>query len=413
MFAAAPVPAQPQKLPPTCANVGFKAVHPATNDPTDFADDPGIVLAPGRHVLLDNVKVVLRHGSKVLGSAQIDRLSTSGTVLRLQPPAGQPAVRGPAGTSTVTATGTRHLNCPHRDESDTVGWRFTKPSLPVRAAPATTFVEDARSTGIKLYLRSVGHATVNGVSVRLLDGKGKSLAHATVPGTVSSGAILDFKVPSSVNAGSYTLRFNGRAAGAPKSQVWRLPIVLGTRSGPGQPPPDANAGAAVQHVVVDWSDNKAYGRDIAGFVAPGIGYGQIQCGFQKQNIRFFPTNLNREQSMMLWTYKNWVQNSEKSIRESIHNEFAGPDFQEGLNKFSPPEKHMTGEYEGLIADCGVLDAPFGSDLSPPTYIDLTWDWDFSNPPRSSCHVDATFYTENGNSAATTKPIARSLQVAWR
>src|SRR3954452_5044976 len=182
MFAAAPVPAQPQKLPPTCANVGFKAVHPATNDPTDFADDPGIVLAPGRHVLLDNVKVVLRHGGKVIASAQIDRLSTSGTVLRLQPQPGKAAVLVPSGWSTIAATGTRHIDCPHKYESDTVGWKFTKPSLPVRAAPATTFVEDARTSGLKLYLRSVGHQTVSGVIARVLDSKGKQIGASPVDG---------------------------------------------------------------------------------------------------------------------------------------------------------------------------------------------------------------------------------------
>jgi hypothetical protein len=411
MVAAAPVPVQVMKLPPTCANVGFKAVHPATNDPTDFADDPGIVLAPGRHVLLDDVTVVLRHNGKLLGSAHIDRLSTSGTVLRLLPPNGGPAVRVPAGTSLVTATGTRHLDCPHRHETDTVAWKFTKPSLPLRAAPATPFVEDAKVSGIKLYVRTVGHATVTNTSVRLLK-DGKSVAHATIPGTVTNGTVVNVGAPSSLTPGLYTMRFTGRQAGARTSQTWKAPLVLGTRSGAGLPPPGADVGAEVQHVVVDWSDNKAYGRDIAGFVAPGIGYGQIECGFQKQDLRFFPSDLNREQSMMLWTYKNWVQNNEKSIRESLHNEFTGPDFQEGLNKFSPPEKHMTGEYEGLIADRGVLDAPFGESLAPPTYIDLTWVWDFSDPRHSRCHVDATLYTDNGNPTEN-RPLARSLQVVWR
>jgi hypothetical protein len=412
MVAAAPVPVQPTKLPPTCANVGFKAVHPATNDPTSFADDPGIVLAPGRHVLLDDVTVVLRFKGRLLGSAHIDNLSTSGTVLRLQPPQGEAAVRVPAGVSTVTATGTRHLDCPHRHESDTVGWSFTKPSLPVRAAPATTFIEDARKSGLRLYLRTVGHTTASSVTATLLDGKAKPVGHATVPGTLTNGAIIDVPVPGSLPAGRYTLLFAGRAAGAKKPRTFRTPVVLGTRSGPGQPPVDADAGLSEQHVVVDWSDNKAFGRDTTGFVAPGIGYGEIVCGFQQQHVRFFPNDLNREQSMMLWTYKDWVQDHEKSIRESIHNEFSGPDFQEGLNKFSPPEKHMTGEYEGLIADRGVLDAPFGSELAPPTYIDLTWDWDFSNPRHSRCHVDATLRTENG-SPTETRPLARSLQVVWR
>lgn len=412
MVAAAPVPAQVVTLPPTCASVGFKALHPATTDPTSFADDPGIVVAPGRHVLLDNVRVVLRHNGRLLGSARIDHLSTSGTVLRLLPPAGQTSIRVPSGLSLVKATGTRHVACPHRNESDTVQWTFTKPSLPLRAAPATTFVEDARAGGLKLYVRSVGHATVRSVTARVLDAKGKSVAHATIPGAISTGAVVTVPMPSSLAAGKYTLRFAGRPSGARRDQTWKAPIVLGARSGPGQPPPGQQTGLAEQHVVVDWSDNKPAGRDTAGFVAPGIGYGEIVCSFQQQHIRFFPNDLNREQSMMLWTYKDWVQNQEKAIREDIHTEFSGPDFSEGFNKFSPPEKHMTGEYEGLIADRGVLDAPFGADLAPPTYVDLKWVWDFSNPRSGGCHVDATFYTENGDPTPN-RPLARSLQVVWR
>jgi hypothetical protein len=73
---------------------------------------------------------------------------------------------------------------------------------------------------------------------------------------------------------------------------------------------------------------------------------------------------------------------------------------------------MTGEYEGLITDRGTLEAPFGTGLAPPTYIDLTWVWDFSTPGKESCHVQATLRTENGNTGATL-PLARSAQVVWR
>jgi hypothetical protein len=129
-------------------------------------------------------------------------------------------------------------------------------------------------------------------------------------------------------------------------------------------------------------------------------------------VRFYPNDVGREQSMMLWAYKDWQENTEKSIRESVHTQFVGPSFQEGMNKFSPPEKHMTGEYEGLITDRGVLDEPFASLLAPPTYIRVAWTWDFSDPNDSRCHVDATLVTENGKLDGG-RPLARSAQVVWR
>jgi hypothetical protein len=208
------------------------------------------------------------------------------------------------------------------------------------------------------------------------------------------------------------VRLSGRGPGASKTQTWTLPLVLGTRSTPGSPPVDADAGLAEQHVVVDWSKNDPTGRDTAGFVAPGIGYGEIVCSYDQQHVRFHPNDLERETSMMLWTYKDWRDDTEKAIRESIHTQFGGPDFQEGLNKWSPPDKQMTGEYEGLISDRGPFEDGFAPSLAPPTSIDLTWEWRFATENRRDrCHIEAVLRTENGNPTPN-RPLARSLQVGW-
>jgi len=151
---------------------------------------------------------------------------------------------------------------------------------------------------------------------------------------------------------------------------------------------------------------------VAGFVVPGIGSGEISCAADQQHVRFYPDDTGREQSMMLWTYKDWGGGIEKAIRESVHTQFSGPSFQEGLNKFSPPEKRSTGRYVGLITDRGVLEAPFGDGLAPATSIDLRWEWDFSDPARARCHVEAVLRTENGDPTEA-RPLARTLQVVWR
>lgn len=410
MFAAqAP---EPPPIPKSCRFVDIKSARPQTTDPTSFEDDPAVVLAPGRYVAIEGVRVTMRRGSRLIGQRSFDRLSDSGGVVRLLPPAGRKALSVGRGPVRIRVTGTRAAACPQRDVDHTNGWRFDRPTLPVRAAPATTFVEDARSGGLRLYLRSVGERVVRGVRATLLRANGRAVATAKVPSALRDGTTLDVPVPSGLSAGRYDVRFSGLVGNSRKTRTWTTDIVLGSRSGPGAPPVDQDAGLSEQHVVVDWSGGQADGRDSAGFVAPGIGYGEIVCGYQQQHVRFYPNDVGREQSMMLWTYKDWQQNSEKSIRESIHTQFTGPSFQEGLNKFSPPEKHMTGEYEGLIADRGVLDAPFGSSLAPPTSIDLTWEWDFSVPGQERCHVDATLRTENGNPTAS-RPLARSAQVVWR
>lgn len=401
----------PAKVAPkVCAFADVKVARPQALDPTAFEDDPAIVVAPGRHNVLENVVVTLRHGKRVLGRLAVGRIEKSGAVVRLLPPAGAQRIVVPAGPNTVTVTGRRVAKCPKRQVRHVGVWRFTKPTLPVRAAPATTFVEDARSNGVRLYVRSVGGNVVRGVRAAVLDGRGKVVGAGRLGTALRDGAVLDVGMPSDLAAGAYRVRFSGRTGA--RASTWTTPLVLGTRGTPGSPPVDADAGLSEQRVVVDWSNGRAAGRDTAGFVAPGIGYGEIVCGYDGQYIRFHPSDLSREQSMMLWTYKDWTENSEKAIRESIHTEFSGPDFQEGLNKFSPPEHEMTGQYEGLITDRGTLGEPFATLLAPPTSILLTWVWRFGTNGKDRCHVEATLKTENGN-PTTTRPYARSLQVVWR
>lgn len=412
MIAAAPVADAPPKIPKSCQFADLKSARPQTTDPTSFADDPAIVLAPGRYVAIEGLRVTLRSGKKVLAARSLDRLSDSGSVLRLAPPKGAATISVPKGVATITVTGRRAADCPKRAVDYKGNWTFGAPSLPVRAAPATTFVEDARSSGLRLYVRTVAGRLVRGVRATLFGANGRAIASAKLPKALRDGTVLVIRAGSKLTAGPYEVRFSGLPAGATRARTWTTPIVLGSRGAAGSPPVGQDAGLSEQHVVVDWSGSEAVGRDTAGFVAPGIGYGEIVCGFQQEHVRFYPTDVGREQSMMLWTYKDWRQANEKSIRESIHTQFSGPSFQEGFNKYSPPEKNMTGEYEGLITDRGVLEAPFAGALAPPTYIDLTWVWDFNDPNKSRCHADAVLRTENGNPTET-RPLARSAQVVWR
>ena len=149
---------------------------------------------------------------------------------------------------------------------------------------------------------------------------------------------------------------------------------------------------------------------MGGFIAPGIGYGEIVCSPEQQWLRFFPSNGGRESAMMNWTYKDWGTFSEHSLREAKFVNGSGPDFREGLNKFGPTEKTSNGTFEGIISDRGPILGPGGSSLAPPTTLDMSWKWNFSRAKSSRCRVEAPFRTETGR---VDRPVARSAQIVWR
>jgi hypothetical protein len=166
----------------------------------------------------------------------------------------------------------------------------------------------------------------------------------------------------------------------------------------------------LQKVVVDWTAGQWQGRQVGGFIAPGIGFGEIVCSPDQQWIRFYPSNGGREAAMMNWTDKDWGTYREFALREAKYSAGTGPDFREGFNKFGPTEKWSRGSYQGIISDRGPINGPGGVSLAPPTTLDLDWEWDFSKPAKSRCKVAATFRTETDLSDF---PLARSVQVVWR
>lgn len=222
--------------------------------------------------------------------------------------------------------------------------------------------------------------------------------------------MVDLPIAGTLPAGTYRLRLTGRASGASSSQRVEQPLTFASGGTGGSPAVSPNDGLTQQKVVVDWSGGKFSGREVGGFVAPGIGHGEILCRPDAQWIRFFPNEQSREVAMMNWTYKDWGGDHEKSLREALHTSGTGPDFREGFNKFSPTEKHSTGQYDGIISDRGVIGGAGGDSLAPPTTLHLTWEWDMSKTGGERCHVEATFTTQASGSDT---PLARSVQVGWR
>jgi len=280
--------------------------------------------------------------------------------------------------------------------------------LPLRAVPVSTLAGD-NAGALRLTLRPVKRVRLGPVRIAFKNHAGKVLSRLRVAEPNAATAVVSLPLKRALRPGEYSLRLVGRraAGGRQLSSTQKLTIAAG---GGWAKPAAASTGVNVQKLVVDWSGGKWAGREVGGFVAPGIGYGEVVCRPDTQMIRFYPSLGGREVAMMNWTYKDWGGYREKALREALYTTGTGADFNEGLNKFGPPEKTSTGSFEGVISDRGPIGGPGGVALAPPTTLSLNWQWDFTDPGSSRCHVEAVFRTE---AAEPAPPLARSVQVVWR
>jgi hypothetical protein len=278
----------------------------------------------------------------------------------------------------------------------------------LKAVPVSTLTGDNLGA-VKLILRPLKRAKLGAVKITLRNSGGHVLSRKRVASpSEKSPEIVSLPISQPLQSGTYLVRMVGhKAKGGPRLKAIQK-IVFAKGGGSGATPTES--GALVQKAVVNWSGGEWGGRDTAGFVAPGIGFGEIVCNPEAQYVRFFGSSGGREIAMMNWTYKDWGTYQEKSLREAVYTTGTGFDFYEGLNKFSPPEKTSTGSFEGVISDRGPIGSNGGLPLAPPTTLRLNWQWDFSDPSKAHCDVEAFFGTE---AAATTFPMARSAQVFWR
>jgi hypothetical protein len=280
------------------------------------------------------------------------------------------------------------------------------PGLPLSASPVSTYIGDNVGR-VRLVVRPIKRARLGPVQVALRNSRGRVLSRTRVAEPSGEPQATSLKLAARLKPGTYVVWMTGRKkhGGRLLSAKRKITFVPGGGESPAAP----ESGVLVQPVTVDWYDGKWGGRDRAGFVAPGIGYGEVVCNPETQWVRFFGSSGGRETAMMTWTYKNWGTWQEKSLQEAVYTTGTGFDFNEGLNKFSPAEKTSTGTFEGVISDRGPIGGPGGVAPAPVTTLSLDWEWDFTTPSESRCHVEAAFRTET---PLTTFPLARSLQVVW-
>lgn len=400
-FALVAVAATPATAGKRCGKLPL-SVKLSTHNPTDMLESgfAWVYVRPGAGVYGAQVKV--RRGGKVFARGRISGRMASGrtTVIRLKLKnrltRGQYRVR-------VTA---RKAGCRKR-RSKSRKWGFNPPSLPVKAAPFSTRVNDNVDV-VRFALRPIRRSSIGRLRTTLLNANGATVAEQVIPELGNRQTIAELPIAGRLKPGEYRVSLNGedRETGVTRRSVQHFRFVAGG----GSARPVETTGMMVQKVAVDWSKGRWNGRQVGGFIAPGIGYGEIVCSPDQQWIRFFPSNGGREAAMMTWTWKNWGTWKEKALREAKYAENTGPDFREGFNKFGPTEKWSTGTFQGIISDRGPILGPGGVALAGPTTYDLQWEWDFSKPKKSRCHVDATFRT---GTDLDQKPLARSVQIVWR
>ncbi len=280
-----------------------------------------------------------------------------------------------------------------------------KPGLPLVASPVSTLT-GANAEAVKLVVRPIKRAKLGPIRISFRTSGGKLITRKRIPSPSKSPEIVSLPLKKELTPGTYRVRMIGKKKSGGGLLSAKRKIVL-TAGGKGSSTKET--GALVQEVTVGWENGNPEGSDTAGFVAPGIGYGEVVCNESTQWIRFFGSAGGRETAMMTWTYKNWGTYFEKSLQEALYTSGTGFDFNEGLNKFSPPEKTSTGTFDGVISDRGPIGGAGGGALAPVTTLSLDWEWDFTNPSKARCYVQAIFRTET---AQTTFPLARSLQIQW-
>ena len=377
----------------------------STHDPTGLLEDGYAWIYVNPKGTIRSAMVRVMRGNRTYARGRIVGRMASGRTTLIRMHVG---TRMGKGKYRVKVTASKPGRCGRR-VSKSRPWHFSTPSLGLKAIPVSTRIGDNVGT-VRFALRPVRRTKVGWTRVSLIGPGGGVVSQQVIKSIGSKQVLVDLPIRGKLKAAKYRVRLTGKdmASGIYRSstQAW----VFG--KGGGGAKPVATTGQLTQKVAVDWTNGKWDGRQVGGFIAPGIGYGEVVCSPYQQWVRFYPSDTSRESAMMTWTYKNWDfgKGTEKSLREAKYTEGTGPDFREGMNKFGPTEKHSTGTFQGIISDRGPIDGPGGVALASPTTFDLDWVWDFSKTGQSYCHVKATFRTQTDQ---ITDPLARSVQIVWR
>ncbi|MGI8461263.1 MAG: hypothetical protein ACR2OC_06445 [Solirubrobacterales bacterium] len=294
-------------------------------------------------------------------------------------------------------------------------------SLPAKVSSPTNEVDEFERRAY-VNVKPQNGAKLRAVKVKVKLG-GTMVAFGVADGKITEKRTIALEFVSPLEAETnYEIVASGTSRGCSKRKAATEPVTFfdagggggggGTGGGPsGDPGIPGVPGANFQGLTVDWSGGNFEGNDSREFNVPGIGRGIVVCRPDTQWIRVIPDDPNRETAIVAFTYRRWDDAFEEgSVQEASTNAFGGTEFNLGFNKFGPtPEGRSTGALTGVISDRMPFGA-VGGVGGPPTAVELSWQWDFTDGSKSRCHVDANFTTE---AAGADPPLARSLVVNWR
>ena len=389
----------------SCAKLPVSASR-ATTDPVAYQDGGRVLLSAS--TALRDVQVKVVQGKHVLARGAARRFAKG----RAYVPVRFTRILG--GRVTVQVSGLVP-GCAKRGKYARE-WLFGQASLPVLAGRPSAYVEDYGSA-MNIVLRTVGGDTLSNITMELVGPNGDVVSSATYKPSFDRLVVIALPLKAALAPGTYKLRIKGRSAG--RAGVLRRvqPVALKSADGanlptdPNAAPTGSDSGITTQHVTVDWSGDAWQGREVGGFVVPGMGYGEVVCRPDAQWIRFFSSETGHEIAMMNWTKRDWVQWHEDALREAVLTPNTGTQFNEGFNKWYPySEKQSTGTFEGIISDRGPFGSPGGASLANPTTLSLAWSWDFTQTGQYRCSVNASFATE---APGASRPLARSVNLNWR
>lgn len=140
-------------------------------------------------------------------------------------------------------------------------------------------------------------------------------------------------------------------------------------------------------MTINWQNGRQSAGDSADFAIPGIGEGELVCSRSAQWLRVFPIDQRDEVTMWLVRQQDGTP---PTVRTARHNQYTGPDFNEGLNRYRG-ELVTSGSFIGLISSRGRWTSR-GGPGPPPTSFHVSFNWNFARSSSARCYVAAQFIT---------------------
>ncbi len=140
-------------------------------------------------------------------------------------------------------------------------------------------------------------------------------------------------------------------------------------------------------VTINWQNGRQSEDSSADFAIPGIGEGELVCTESAQWLRVFPIDQHDEVTMWLVRQQDGLP---PTVRTARHDEYTGPDFNEGLNRYRG-QLVTSGSFAGLISSRGPWAGPGGPGPAP-TSFHVSFNWNFTHQASARCYVAAQFVT---------------------